>query len=45
MPSLDERKETNREINGLLSKLGFAKQSYGAEDDSSKNKLLGMFKF
>jgi len=44
--SLDERKESNREINGLLSKLGFAKQSIGAnEEDSSKNKLLGMFKF
>lgn len=46
LPSLDERKETNREINGLLSKLGFAKQSFGNDDDdSSKNKLLGMFKF
>jgi len=44
--SLDERKELNPEINGLLSKLGFAKQSAGvSEEDSSKNKLLGMFKF
>ncbi len=46
LPPLDERRESNREINGLLSKLGFAKQSSGVEDDSdSKNKLLGMFKF
>lgn len=46
LPPLDERKETNNEINGLLSKLGFAKQSFGESDsDSSKNKLLGMFKF
>lgn len=46
LPALDDRKETNREINGLLSKLGFAKQSVGLDDgDSSKNKLLGMFKF
>ncbi len=46
LPALDERKNTNREINGLLSKLGFAKQSNGYEDDdNSKNKLLGMFKF
>ncbi len=46
LPSIDDRKTTSREINGLLSKLGFAKQSIGADDDdSSKNKLLGMFKF
>lgn len=46
LPALDDRKETSREINGLLSKLGFAKQSSGVEEeDDSKNKLLGMFKF
>ena len=46
LPCLDERKNTSRQVNGLLSKLGFAKQSIGADDDdSSKNKLLGMFKF
>jgi hypothetical protein len=46
LPFLDERNENNREINGLLSKLGFAKLSSSADDDdSSKNKLLGMFKF
>ncbi len=46
IPALDERRNTNREVNGFLSKLGFAKQSIGAEDDdSAKNKLLGMFKF
>ena len=46
IPSLDDRNNTSKEINGLLSKLGFAKQSSGIEeDDGSKNKLLGMFKF
>jgi len=46
LPFLDERANTNRNVNGFLSKLGFAKQSIGADDDdSTKNKLLGMFKF
>lgn len=46
LPFLDERNENSREINGLLSKLGFAKLSSSTDDDdSSKNKLLGMFKF
>lgn len=46
LPFLDDRSENSREINGLLSKLGFAKQSSGIEDESSsKNTLLGMFKF
>ena len=45
LPFLDDRNENNREINGLLSKLGFAKLSSSTDDDSSKNKLLGMFKF
>lgn len=29
MPALDERKEVNREVNTLLAKLGFVKQSTG----------------
>ncbi len=46
MPFVDDRNNSSRDINGLLSKLGFAKQSVGVgDDDSSKNKLLGMFKF
>ena len=45
LPSLDERKSYSREINGLLSKLGFAKQNTGSDDDKNKGKLLGMFKF
>lgn len=46
LPSLDDRNDSNKEINGLLSKLGFAKLSTGVSDEeSSKNKLLGMFKF
>ena len=45
LPSLDERKNNLKEINGLLSKLGFAKQSTGVVEENNKNKLLGMFKF
>ena len=44
MPHLNERKNVNKEINTLLSKLGFAKQSIG-EEGSNTGKLLGMFKF
>lgn len=45
LPSIDERKEVSKEINGLLSKLGFIKQSTGTSNDDNKGKLLGMFKF
>ncbi len=45
MPALDERKEVNREVNTLLAKLGFVKQSTGKNSDDGKGKLLGMFKF
>ena len=45
IPSIDERKTSIREINTLLSKLGFVKQSTGIENEDNKNKLLGMFKF
>lgn len=44
MPHLNERKDVNKEINELLSKLGFAKQSIG-EEGTGSGKLLGMFKF
>ncbi len=45
IPCLDERKEYSREVNTLLSKLGFVKQSTGVETEDNKNKILGMFKF
>lgn len=45
IPNIDERKTSIREINTLLSKLGFVKQSTGIENEDNKNKLLGMFKF
>lgn len=45
IPNIDERKTAIREINTLLSKLGFVKQSTGIENEDNKNKLLGMFKF
>lgn len=45
MPDLNERKDYNNEINTLLSKLGFVKQSTGVQNEDNKNKLLGMFKF
>lgn len=45
LPNIDERKEVSKDINGLLAKLGFIKQSTGVSSDDSKGKLLGMFKF
>lgn len=45
LPPLNERSSYNEEIDGLLSKMGFIRQGTNAEESSSKNKLLGMFKF
>ena len=45
LPALDERKNYNKEINGLLVKLGFTKMKPDTDDDSSKGKILGLFKF
>ncbi len=45
IPNLDERKDYSREVNTLLSKLGFVKQNSGVESEDNKNKILGMFKF
>ena len=44
LPSLDERKHYNKEINGLLIQLGFSKIKPD-EEDGGKGKILGMFKF
>ena len=45
LPALNERSSYNEEIDGLLSKMGFIRQGSSVEENSGKNKLLGMFKF
>ena len=45
LPSINDRSTNNYDVNALLAKMGFSRQYDGSEDDSSKGKLLGMFKF